>query len=383
MVVRKKKKFQEYAIIIGFLALVFVPGIAWFLFGQMIGESTTEKRVLAAEPVFDIRMMESYPGQYDAYYNDHAPFRAFISAMWSKLNYRLFGDSVNSAVVVGKTEAGPREAWLFYNSAGDNSPVKDTQGLTEFSDELMDTTVKNLQNNTKILAKKGIKYYALVVPSKENIYREYLPDTVIIYTDEMRGEKMVEKIQSSGVNNFVYAKDEILAGKNAGAGQLYHKHDTHWNALGAYYGYRALMKKVAPDFKLSGYDVEYEDVTVADDLDLSRFLNMQAYFADKKPVVHYLDDKTYDVEITDLKGEEMVVATNKNAPIKKTVMLVGDSYRKNLWPYLAKTYTKVIVVHHATYDDKFLEKYKPDVFISERVERYIGGLATCQVLTEH
>lgn len=364
----KMDKFQKYATIGIFLLLIFAPSSAWIFLGPVMGDDKSENKTLAAMPDFNLANIENFPKQFEKYYNDHAPFRGGVRTIWSNLNYHALDDSISNMVVLGKFGDSAKDRWLFYSRITDHNPVEEVQSFNKFSDSTVKNAVKTVGENAQHFDESGRAYYFFAIPNKENVYREYLPDNIKIFDEKSQSEKLLDKLSESYGDKIIYAKDEIMRAKAAGVGQLYFKQDTHWNELGAFYGFMALMKRIEPDFTNFDYELTFAAPQMSN-IDLAKIINMGTYFTDPRVQVSYLPDKTFTEEKI---SDEMKVETNNNAVIDKTIMVVGDSYRSQLNRYLGKVFSKVVSMHKSVYNTKFLEQYNPDIVISEAVERYIS-----------
>ena len=89
------------------------------------------------------------------------------------LDYALFGTSQSDQVLPGK------DGWLFYKD-GPNAaqPVANYQGLTELNDsaETLAEASAGLQILSDRLADNGCTLVIDLTPSKDRVYREYMPD---------------------------------------------------------------------------------------------------------------------------------------------------------------------------------------------------------------
>ena len=342
------------------------------MFGALIRENTTtndENRALATKPIFNIREIEGFPKSFENYYNDQAPFRNLITEAWANLNFRIFNDSASDSVVVGKTSGSQRETWLFYSSDADFNPIKDVQGLTSFSEDDWNEIVNTAKMNKKTWNKLGTKFYVIVAPSKENIYREYLPNSITIYDDSSRVDKLMERINKIKIENIIYLKPTLLEAKTKDIGQIYYKHDTHWNKLGAFYGYQKCMEIIQPDFNTTDYKVS-RNASIYLNKDLSKLLNIKGYFLDYEEEVEYLDNSKYAETEEYYDGSKVQIFKNENAPIKKKILVIGDSYREAMLPYFAKTFSEMRAVHVKNYKTEIAKSFKPDIVLLETVERY-------------
>jgi hypothetical protein len=79
------------------------------ILGPKIDTVNYENRNLAEKPVFSFAEVDSYPSDYEDYYNDNFPFRSKLITLNSRISYQILGEGVGSAVV-GK------DGWLFLGS---------------------------------------------------------------------------------------------------------------------------------------------------------------------------------------------------------------------------------------------------------------------------
>lgn len=363
---KQKNVFQRRATIGAFIVLIFVPSILWMVFGGAIGDDLSENRRLAEMPEFDFAKIEEYPKRFDTYYNDHVPFRAFFRNIWTRANYIAFADSTSSRVIVGdRDDNNIRKAWLFYDEGEGFSPVEGVQGLLSHTDQEKERAVNMLKANAEQMAKEGRQLYFFVAPNKENVYREYLPNTIEIFDEKSHSEKMIDLL--SGVfENVVYAKDEIMDAKQYG--KLYSRQDTHWNELGGFYGFKALMNVIQPDYNNFEYNVETPKLHSREE-DLARFLGMTDFFLDDDPEVEYLEDKPVTTEVLEDSLRELEISYNEDPVIDKTIMIVGDSYRTSMKPYFQKVFRRVITMVREDSARSLIDEYNPDIVILEAVER--------------
>lgn len=363
---KQANRFQIITTIVAFVALIFAPGVLWIFFGGVIGDDDSEKRKLAELPEFSMEHIEEYPSKFEAFYQDHTPFRAAFRNVWTRANFVLFSDSTSSRVITGnKDNDNKKQTWLFYDESEMYSPVKGVQGLLNWTEEEMERAVATLAENTKQMEKESRELYFFVAPNKENIYREHLPETVEIFGDKSQNEKMIELLSES-FENVLYVKDDLLNAKKYG--RLYSRQDTHWNELGAFYGFKALMKKIEPEFNYFDHEVEITEPHTSDE-DLARFLGMVDYFMDDDAEVKYLEDAPVTIEVEENSLRELEISLNERPLIDKTVMIVGDSYRLALKPYLQKVYRRVITMVREDSARTLIDEYDPDIVILEAVER--------------
>ena len=183
------KNKTHILLVLIFIGIITLPQIIFWFVKEKDAEieiSESENRKLNTKPELKLSSILEYPQKYDNYYNDHLPFRDKLREFWTNINYNLFHTTVDDRVVIGK------EDWLFYR--GDDS-IRQVQGLKEFTLSDKKNVLLGLQKNVDRLEIEGIQTYVLIAPNKENIYREYLPDTIPIKKNVTRTEELIEYIK--------------------------------------------------------------------------------------------------------------------------------------------------------------------------------------------
>ena len=167
------------------------------------------------------------------------------------LDYALFGTSQSDQVLPGK------DGWLFYKD-GPNAaqPMANYQGLAELNDSA-DTLAEasaGLQILSDKLAENGCTLVLNLTPSKDRIYREYMPDGYPIVNEENRTDLLAAYLQSHTTVPVVWRYDMLRSQARQNAYRLlYYKTDTHWNVAALYASLPAEETYVVP-----GYDRMFE-----------------------------------------------------------------------------------------------------------------------------
>ena len=140
------------------------------------------------------------------------------------LYYALFGTSQSDQVLPGK------DGWLFYKD-GPNAaqPMANYQGLAELNDSA-DTLAEasaGLQILSDKLAENGCTLVLDLTPSKDRIYREYMPDGYPIVNEENRTDLLAAYLQSHTTVPVVWRYDMLRSQARQNADRLlYYKTDT-------------------------------------------------------------------------------------------------------------------------------------------------------------
>ena len=373
-----KQNLSNYIIIAIFLLMITLPQILFWFFKDYIDLDTSENRTLAKKPELTFSTILEYPSKYDKYYNDNSPFRGQIRKIWASLNFMIFNETTNDRVLVGKNEGSKSSTWLFYRDEKDGNPVKEAQGITTFSeDEKMDI-LNSIINNTKKLKEKNIECYYAIIPNKENIYKEKLPNNIKIIDENSRTDKLVNYlIKEKNVKNLIYPKDKLISAKKEN--QCYYKQDTHWNSYGAFVGFEEILSKVEPDYHDYGNNVINSEEEIIYN-DLTKFAGITNILKDKEVTVEFKNDNSYTSKTEKTKSNVLEITTYNNAPIDKTLLVVGDSFRDKFIPYFSKVYKKVIYMHRIDYTSELINKYNPDIIICEFVERYTNQITKLNLI---
>jgi hypothetical protein len=334
---------------------IFIIIVFWFINKEDTDISTEENRTLSSKPKLEFATITQYPEKFDDYYNDHLPFRTNLRNLWTNLNYKLFYTTVDSRVLIGK------ENWLFYR---EDASIEQVRGFVKYSQGQQEEILANLQENVSKLKEKNIETYVLILPNKENIYREYLPNTVTIYDDVSRTEELINYIEENSDIDIIYPKQELLQAKEKY--QIYRKYDTHWNKIGACIGAIALQSKIDSTFTYDMSNMQIEEIDEKDIKDLANFAGIGNILSENVVrVSNFYTDIEYTANFT-AKYEEYI----SNSENDKTVMIIGDSFREDMREYFSKLYKRVIYLHRDNYSKELIEEMEPNIVVIESVERY-------------
>ena len=338
----KVSKFQIWVTAIGFLGLLFVPSVAWMFCHDAIGDDKSENRKLAEMPEFGLGKISAFPKKFEDFYNDHVPFRSVIRKTWANLNVIGLHDSVSDKVLIGKNDGSFEDSWLFYSAKLDNNPIEDIQGIKIYTEQTLRKMKERIQSETEKYRQKGIQLYYLVAPNKEDVYKENLPDSIKFYKEKTRTEELTDYLVKGGIKNYYFAYNDMIEAKDLG--RLYYKRDTHWNKLGAFVGFKGLMRMIGGEVDLGAINSKGKMKASGD---LIPMLGVFGYFEDEDIDILYRSKK-----------------------IDKSIMVIGDSYRIALKEYFERTFSKVTSMHRSEYKKGMVEREKPDIVVYEFVERY-------------
>lgn len=357
------------------LAVLFAAAITLPLVKQLTGEepdtSSTEMRILSPKPDFGMSWksrVKFLPGEIENYYSDHFGFRFLLLETSSFLNLRLFHFSQRAQIGEDGCMFYKLHPPLFSRSLGGDDLAK---------------WKSYLENRQQWLAARGIKYLFVVPPDKDSIYPELLPYTSRPPPQELPVDQLIRYLKETHSTVEVLSlREPLLAAKKQEREFLYFKQDGHWNNLGGFYGYQAIIQylvKWFPALKAKSradYRLTLQARQVADVALQAALFNFTDPVAPVlEPVVPNLAQKT-PLNFTGFAVKPFKTQLPGAANLPHAVMM-RDSFTISLAPYLSESFGNITYFWpaHPLENEKVmadtLNKDKPDIFIEERIQRFI------------
>ncbi|RLD60623.1 MAG: hypothetical protein DRI95_15255 [Bacteroidetes bacterium] len=229
------------AFFIVIIVFVFINQSFKIITGNM---NANENRTMAKKPEIDINKLDYFPNEYDEYYNDNFLLRADYISFMLFLSQKIFHKSdVKGNYIIGE------DNWIF--------PMRRNlewyAGEKNFNKKQLEKYKIEFEKRQEYFNSVGAKMYLLVIPSKYNIYTEYLPSVLRTkrrtWTDDF-------------IQNFKNTSVKIVDGRQSLKKRkkddiVYLKYDTHWNMLGAFYTLSDLIDTIRNDFpQLPNYELK-------------------------------------------------------------------------------------------------------------------------------
>ena len=334
---------------------------------------TENRRAHPYIPLFVNRQFNpNYGTQVENWFNDHFFGRTHLvrlNAFIQKLNRVI---SNKAALFDTQTN------WLF----------NDSQINQHIFPDYNPALLESLEQFHSFLSENGITFYLFIVPSKTDLYADFVP-----------GYKKIPKIQNEDQIRFLEKNASFPVVFPIGALRqaaqkeyVYFKTEHHWTEWGAFIGYQTLMEQIRKDFPNipaideTNYTVFY-DKRVRGDWE-RQFTLGQTFQMMNLP---YDPEKLLDVEYKYYTPIHEITPTVTDIPYYKIksfrnpdpnasaikVFLAGTSMNENLLQFLPYsfrqlTYYRLNNVQNVSYQDgfKIVSKYKndilktdPDIFI--------------------
>lgn len=258
-----------------------------------------------------------------------------------------------------------RRNWLFY--AGNNSPAY-YKGQMLLDEETLADYANRIATLQALCDEKGIQLQLVILPNKEQVYSEYMP-TYSIDDIYKRVPRLVDYVKENTGIEILYPINELQTGKLYW--QTYYKYDTHWTYAGAFIGTQLLYQALGlPTTSLDDfeYDLTYRN---GGDLVLLSALNPDNYPNDPVYTPLYKQEVTI-LETTGLRDGEGTFTAKTDSENECNFVLIGDSYRLQMLPFLERDFSNVTLTHRNNISStKIVNAVKEaDILVLEAVERY-------------
>jgi alginate O-acetyltransferase complex protein AlgJ len=219
-----------------YFAAVLLPVLLLGYDGPWLGPGDISIRGKAS---FPSTFSPGFYGAFDLWFADHLGLRYPLIYAGTSFHIGLLHRPVDRRIVFG------REGWLFWTDDGDTTPaaMADTRGKLRLRPGEIKRIDAQLRSIHEQLATCAIPVALLVVPNKQSIYGEFLINR-ISGMPPSRFDALLRELSPVASEMIVDPRPLMREAKLAHAPvRLYNKTDTHWNDLGAYYGYVAVMRK--------------------------------------------------------------------------------------------------------------------------------------------
>lgn len=379
----RTRKTADWVLIVLFVALLVIPLVFADFEGGKVSQS--EKRVLSKFPIFSWgKTAEELAGQpngfraaFEDWLNDNVGGRALASYVDANMQYHVFGVSAKKNTLIGKDE------WLFFYT---DPILDDFRNAITLDEQVLAENAAHIETIADYLGEKGIALQLMLIPDKKTVYPEYYPDGIVVQDRPSRTQQIVDYFKAHvktpllDIRGILQAKkaDEMIYFKAIDA--------AHWNNLGAFYGYQALLEAIydqLPDMPMpdwgdysinpfEAHDLFFDAIKISE-INYGVWPNGRQYtfhpdsaFFDKYNFLTFSGDPvSYKARLI-----------NENQALPK-MLFVGDSYTMSMLQYLGWDFSEITFLHFADiqYMPELLADLDVDIVVIECVERMLNNLA--------
>lgn len=264
-----------------------------------------------------------------------------------------------------------RDDWMFCNY--DNS-IAYYCGSNLMSEQQMKDKLDLMQKLQNICDSRGVQLQFMIAPNKEQVYSEYMP-TYTIENSYKRVPEFIDYVKRNSSVKIIYPIDELCAAKSTMS--TYYKYDTHWNHYGSFIATQALYKEMGLDY-VSPDSVNYSEESCIWGLVITAGLSWKDYERD----YDHIPDYKPEIELFNTDGvidhihteKSAVYRTSSTAQNNSNFVMVGDSFRLYMMPYLERDFSHVSIAHRDNIHDIEDDIRQADILVVECVERLDDSL---------
>ena len=346
---------------VAFLAVLLLP-LALMPFAS---DSVRKNEMRAAAPLPSIDKLEAFPKAFEAWFDDRFGLRSILIGSYRQILFEL-----------GLSNSGTRKAirgiddWHYFSGGSPEDTILDFKGAIRFSGEELDRLENYFREWDRWLSERGIEFHVMIAPNKVSVYPEYLPREIKQGPDGKRIESLLERLPTSELS-LVFPREEIVRRKSDER-DLYFRLDTHWNGIGAFFGYQFFFEETGLDAPVPETKIRFER-TLRDQGDLARLLGID------------IDQKDFDYEIRLSEAHWAIIDGDwdfahgrrnrfemRDATLGKA-LVYHDSFMGPLIPLFARHFKNSAYYFEPYLDKDTIEAEKPDIVILEFAERLAHG----------
>jgi alginate O-acetyltransferase complex protein AlgJ len=363
-----------------FFVFLIVCLFGAFSFGTFAEKGSIENRTLASWK--NVTLELNSPGQFVSdltrVFEDNFVFRTSLIKVANFIDLNFFRAGSVGQFVIGKS------GWEFY--AGDENLI-DQAGLKKLTGSQLYEITNNVNNTLRQLDQQGVKATIFVVPNKASVYPENLPNRYRKSGSFTRAEQIFKlKNKNQALKNLVFEKDFYLLNKKALGFDIYEKKGSHWNDLGAYLGYKILLKNIGLlPRPLSDFDIfdrpDYQPLSSTYKPTFNNFGYLNS------PVLVLKNNKQFNRNLVVQNSDEIspkVCCEGEGQPSFRiyerkntkdpSLLVFGDSFSDKLLPFLLPHFSRVTFVASRFIDHKLVQELAPDYVVHEISERFFSNV---------
>lgn len=377
------KKACQYIIIAVFLIIIVLPLI--LINRDKDAVSFLENKKLAEKPsllLADSSVNINYIKELQSYINDNIGLKQQAIVINIAYKYKFFGKVDVPCYTKGKDEH------VFYAYANLETTIQGKDMLPEERLEDITEHTKKMQDAANSF---GADFYMVTIPDKQEVYSDYLPDSINYVVDKTKLDILDEYISENSDIKLLNLKPMLLEEKERTEELLYFKNydATHWNHWGAFVGYREIMNFIKQyDHDLSAAPITDFDVVKIQTPPTIAHLSGEQILCDAFEYEDYMysfqikspSDVTLETTppegINISLGQQYFHYNNSTANSNKTLLIMGDSYiYAFMLPFLSESFENVYYLDYSIDPEIFYElgvEVKPDMVLFEFVNRMNG-----------
>jgi hypothetical protein len=351
---------RRFVSIVIFFGLVLASAALFEVDGPWLGEEVR----FQPRARFPQRISQHVLKDFGDWFGDRIGLRYLLIEAAVEYNVGLLRWPIARQVAFG------RDGWLFWTDDADEDRAKmaDFRGLLRFRPAQIAAISANVNALRDGLAACGIALRFVIIPNKQSIYGPLLGgDETTVRT---RLDDLMDRLDAPARSTILDLRPALRAAARRAPLTIYPKTETHWNALGAFHAYRAILDELATQSPVPHLDLAVLDNFTIDQHplshgDLAMTLMLPSRFPDTDVVLHPASGMApvQTEETSYLHATFRSVGAEGEGPM----VVFGDSFAPSLAELLARHYGTVYVRPNIDFD--LIAQVKPRVVLVEMVAR--------------
>jgi alginate O-acetyltransferase complex protein AlgJ len=362
----------DVAVIAAFAVMTSLPTL---LVRAEAADSGREGRALAEMPAWpeSVAGWTAWPAKFEKWFDDHFGGRDQLLCLNTRIATGVFGVLPTDQVVLGT------DGWLYFTKSG---IFADRRGEERIGEDELERWRTALETRSAWLTQREIAYAFLVLPNKATVYGDNLPWRHRHRPARpTRMDQIAAHLAAHSTFALVDTRAAMIAAGNAE--RVYHATDSHWNDLGAYVGYRAILD----GWCTAGLAIE--PVPLADFE--KRVAPRRGDLVPLIPFLQIADEDAWSLVPRTARSARRVelpaawkspppnwgiwqeTVVYESAAGTGTLLCAGDSFMWSLIPFLAEHFQRCVFVSAGIADTAVLqamvEVAQPTAILEQRVER--------------
>jgi hypothetical protein len=359
-------RWQSKVLIVLFAILLWLPTVDTFCHIDW-SLPRSENRALATFPKLQPGWhgLQAYVAGLEAYFNDHFGCSKCLVQWNNKLRWFVFQDKNTRHVLFGN------DGWLF---ATESQMIDHYSGQLQFTPEQLYDWKLLLEKRRDWLARRGIAYVFVVAPDKHTIYPEELPSWVKKVRPDTKLDQFFAYMRTNSTMPVLDFREVVRDAKPINP--TYLKTDTHWNYFGGFIAYQELIRFLAhqlPALKLE--PMPLSSFTLTNRLtpagDLAKILGLSLVESNAYVLIPNPELPKFTINAPPPEHYKDPAFLN-NSQAKGRLILFHDSFAGAWTPFLGYHFNQITYLWQYSLDSVLIERDKPDIVVSEMVERFFN-----------
>jgi len=411
----KKVSLSAILVIIVFIYLVFMPFFKTvYPEPKFVSQAGKEISALLEDENSKISsgLIKKCIHIFEDEFISNFPFRKELINLNATAKIFYLGFTPNSKSILGKEGMffegyGQRRVEADIIGSFDN--ITDYMGLIPFTSEELEEWLLCIEERYYWMKELGIDYVFVLAPTKALVYPENLPTRILNLKTklarETRFEQLINYLKEKSVVPVVDLRIELLKAKEKVKKipeyedlLLYYKTDFHWNYLGSFLAYQAIIDEVNrayPKYQFTASQLDDFTIHRRTDWVHINFINglglnpkdhrTETYLTlhpnpgsvynqigefGNKGISDYSSPKKFTKEY---RGEKVLLRELDNDNAKTPfILMMGDSFSAKYFGYFSKHAKKTIRFRSVyTFQPEIYIEAKPDLVIQEILNLYL------------